>query len=136
MTPDRIPEMTATQAMVFQIAGELGRHFQPEEIQEVLRKRRIRMSRATLYRALEYLIRTGLVRRHSLDANSYVYEIMDRRHHDHMICIRCGAMIEFRHPRIEAVQARICEEQGFRPLTHSLYLLGYCRRCYARMAPI
>ena len=128
--------LTASQTIVLQAIRSAPRHFHPDDILNILKKRKIRISRATVYRILEHFIDQGIIKRHWLDQNQFRYELVDRKdHHDHMICLSCGDMFEFFDVEIEAIQQEICEEHRFRPLTHTMLLFGYCARCLARRVP-
>ena len=107
-------------------------HFDPELLQTRLRRRGVRVSRATIYRALEHLINGGLVRKTSLDLEhktSFYENTLVRRHHEHMVCLGCGTVIEFTSPRIEALQDEVCRKHRFKPIRHTHQIMGHCRRC-------
>jgi len=53
-------------------------------------------------------------------------------HHEHLICLRCGAVIEFRHERLERLKAVVAEEHGFQHTHHRLEIYGVCRECQQR----
>lgn len=88
-------------------------------------------SLATVYRTLAVLEREGLVGRHAFDgggAGAARYELGDAPHHDHLIDVETGAVIEFRDDRIEALQAEIARELGYEVIDHRLELFGRRRR--------
>ena len=108
-------------------------HFDPESLQSRLRRKGTRVSRATIYRTLDHLINSGLVRKTSLDLEhkSAFYEnTIVRRHHEHMVCIGCGAVIEFTSDEIESLQDEICDNHRFKPVRHTHQIMGYCRKCH------
>ena len=71
------------------------------------------------------------VEAHSFQNGKKTYERMFHvRHHDHLICTRCGKTIEFEHPLIEKYQLEICEQYGFTLKNHKMELLGICRDCH------
>ncbi len=107
------------------------RHFDVEELFEKLRKSKKFISRATIYRLLPLLIENGLIKEAIRCENKITYEhIYGHKHHDHMICIKCGKVIEFRNEKIEELQSAICKKYGFMPVDHRLGIKGYCSRCY------
>jgi Fur family ferric uptake transcriptional regulator len=111
----------------------ISEHFDPEFLQSRLRRRGTRVSRATIYRTLEHLINSGLVRKTSLDLEhktAFYENTLARRHHEHMICVGCGAVIEFTSDQIESLQDEICDRHRFKPVRHSHQILGYCRKCH------
>jgi Fur family ferric uptake transcriptional regulator len=105
-------------------------HFDAEELQQFLRRRRKPVSRATLYRTLDHLILAGLVKKHSFGRGHSQYEyVYGRKHHDHMVCDRCGRVIEFVNDRIESLQDQVCREHGFRATNHVMEIFGVCSEC-------
>ena len=111
----------------------ISEHFDPEVLQSRLRRKGTRVSRATIYRTLDHLINSGLVRKTSLDLEhkSAFYEnTIVRRHHEHMVCIGCGAVIEFTSDEIESLQDEICDSHRFKPVRHTHQIIGYCRKCH------
>lgn len=113
-------------------ALNLRGHFDPEALQAHLRRRGTRVSRATIYRTLDHLIGSGLVRKTSLDTGqkmAFYENTLDREHHEHMICLRCHRVIEFSSEEIERLQDAICDRHRFRPVRHTHQIMGYCSRC-------
>lgn len=108
-------------------------HFDAEALLAHLRSHNKSVSRATLYRTLDHLADAGLVHKHHFDEGHALFEhVHGRSHHDHMVCERCGAVIEFVSEQIEALQDQICRQHGFRALRHVHQLFGICRDCQAR----
>jgi len=107
---------------------ELGGHFDAEDAMRALAGR---ASKATVYRCLGLLVECGLIRRVRLgDEGSWRYErLATGDHHDHIVCLRCGKIIEFRNDEIERLQEEVCRRHGFRPLGHRMQIAGYCREC-------
>lgn len=108
-------------------------HFEAEELLLRLKKGRRRVSRATIYRTLELLVDAGLVRKISLGgAGAYFEHIWGHEHHDHLVCIRCGQVIEFSNEALEGLQNKICQAHGFKPQSHSLKIIGLCQKCHMK----
>jgi len=114
------------------------KHVSADELYEMLQKdprsKDLRISRATVYRTLSLMEEGGFVEALDLGRDQGVlYEhTLGHRHHDHMICLDCGRIIEFRHEGIEELQDRVVAEHGFEMSSHSLKILGTCRRCQAK----
>jgi Fur family ferric uptake transcriptional regulator len=105
-------------------------HFEADELLEHMREKRLKISRATVYRTLDLLVKSGMVRRVHLGEDHYHYErVTENSHHDHLICTTCGGVIEFHDPELEQRQLRICARRGFTPTFHNLQILGICSRC-------
>jgi len=126
------PERRAILEEVF----SLHKHFDADQLYESLRKRDEHLSRATIYRTLPLLVESNLIREvfHCQDKISYEH-IFGHEHHDHIICIKCGKIVEFKDDRIERLQEEICKRYGFRPVEHRLGIKGYCKECQPRGNP-
>jgi len=84
----------------------------------------------TVYRTLRLLTEAGLAKEHRFGESQGVFEKEDNaRHHDHLICTRCGRIIEFKEPSIEKMQEAVAEKYGFVVEDHKLELYGLCRSC-------
>jgi len=105
-------------------------HFEADELLFKMKAKSLKISRATIYRTLELLVRSGLVRRVHLGEDHYHYEyITGNSHHDHLICTTCGSVIEFHDPALEERQREVCERKKFTPTFHNLQILGVCDAC-------
>ncbi len=104
-------------------------HCDAETLFARLRKRRRNVSRATVYRTLDLLVESGLVERVRFATDTFHYEPVRTGHHDHMVCTRCGAVIEFVSEEIERLQRQACRAHGFQPESHRHVILGICRDC-------
>jgi Fur family ferric uptake transcriptional regulator len=128
------PERESILAEVYRIEG----HFRPEDLVARLRSRGSRISRATVYRTLDLLVDTGLVRKETFRGGGAYYEraheVQGHGHHDHLFCTSCGAIFEFHDEEIEGLQKRVCSEFGFEPHSHSHQISGICRDCRRRAA--
>jgi len=108
-------------------------HFEADELLFRLKDKGVKISRATIYRTLDLLVKAGLVRRVHLGEDHYHYESVESgSHHDHLICTTCGSVIEFHDPALEARQGEICLSHGFEPTYHNLQILGLCAACQRR----
>ena len=85
---------------------------------------------ATIYRTLDLLVRSGLVKEHDFGEGFKRYEpATGGQPHEHCICSSCGAVREFSNDRLERMIALLAEEVEFRPHHHRLEVYGLCRRC-------
>jgi Fur family ferric uptake transcriptional regulator len=107
-------------------------HFEADELLFKMKEKGVKISRATVYRTLELMVKSGMVRRVHLGEDHYHYEHVGsgkNAHHDHLICTTCGDVIEFHDPALEARQIEICERKKFTPTFHNLQILGVCDHC-------
>lgn len=105
-------------------------HFEADELLFKMKQKSVKISRATVYRTLELLVKSLMVRRVHLGEDHYHYEhVIGNSHHDHLICTTCGSVIEFNDPAIEARQREVCERKRFTPTFHNLQILGVCDAC-------
>ena len=83
-----------------------------------------RISLATVYRTVKLFEETGILEKHEFGDGRARYEPADRDHHDHLIDMQTGAVIEFVDPEIEALQVKIAQRLGYRLMGHRLELFG------------
>lgn len=102
------------------------RHMSAEAIYRALLDAHEDLGLATVYRVLTQFERAGLVTRHNFEGGTAVFELADRTHHDHMVCLDTGKVIEFFDERIEELQREIAKRYGYEIEDHSLVL--YVRR--------
>ena len=81
-----------------------------------------RISLATVYRTVKLFEETGILEKHEFGDGRARYEAADREHHDHLIDVHSGEVIEFVDPEIEALQERIATKLGYRLMGHRLEL--------------
>jgi Fur family ferric uptake transcriptional regulator len=113
------------------------KHFDIEELYEKLRKQGEHLSRATIYRTLPLLIESDLINETLRCQGRISYEhTFGHKHHDHMVCIKCGRIIEFRSEEIEKLQEGMCKKYGFKPLEHRLGIKGYCKSCQTEIKDV
>ena len=105
-------------------------HFSAEMIFEQLREMGEEIGLATVYRVLTQFEEAGLVERHNFEGGHAVYELDNGQHHDHLICLNCGKIIEFVDEEIEKRQQELAEKYKFQCVDHSLTLFGLCEDCH------
>lgn len=122
--------LTTERKGILEAIFSLHGHFDIEVLYRHLEGMGWSISRATIYRTLPLLIESGLVKEVGKSQNRSHYEhVFGHAHHDHLLCIECGKVIEFKDDEIERLQSEICKRFGFKPLEHRLALMGYCKEC-------
>ena len=115
------------------LSTRAGEHFSADELWERLRQKDKRVSKATVYRTLNLLVEKKVVEEHDFGKGQKYYErLLERPHHDHLICIRCGRIIEFESPEVERLQEKIAQRENFTIAYHSHKLFGTCERCHSK----
>ncbi|SRR6056297_683708 len=105
-------------------------HFDVEELYEKLKKKGKKISSASVYRTMPLLLGSGLVIE-SLRCNGKItYEyIYGHGHHGHMVCIKCGKVIEFQEKKFDELEKEMCKKYGFKPVEYKIGIKGYCKDC-------
>jgi Fur family ferric uptake transcriptional regulator len=98
------------------------RHMSAEDIYKELLNADEDIGLATVYRVLTQFAAAGLVTRHNFEGGHSVFELADGTHHDHMVCVDTGEVVEFVSDDIERLQNEIARKHGFELLDHSLVL--------------
>lgn len=98
------------------------RHLSAEDVYKILIDAGEDVGLATVYRVLTQFESAGLVERHNFDGGHAVFEIARGEHHDHMVCLDTGTVIEFHNEQIEQLQEQIASEHGYSLEDHSLVL--------------
>lgn len=98
------------------------KHVSAEDVYRALLEAGEDVGLATIYRVLTQFEAAGLVLRHHFDSGHSVFELDRGGHHDHMVCVKTGRVIEFKNEEIEKLQQQIAEEHGYELQDHSLVL--------------
>tara|TARA_B110000444_G_scaffold189106_1_gene178583 strand:+ start:2203 stop:2631 length:429 start_codon:yes stop_codon:yes gene_type:complete len=101
-------------------------HLSADEIHNKLVEHNESIGLATVYRVLTQLEIAGLIQKNQFSDNQSSYEIK-KQHHDHLICTKCGKIIEFMNDDLEALQEKISDKYQFRLDSHVMTLFGVCR---------
>lgn len=98
------------------------RHLSAEDIYKELLETGEDIGLATVYRVLTQFESAGLVTRHNFEGGHSVFEIDEGKHHDHMVCVETGEVIEFTNDEIERLQREIAHKHNYELIDHSLVL--------------
>jgi Fur family ferric uptake transcriptional regulator len=125
--------VTAQRERVAEVLFEATGHLSADDIERALRQRGVHVGKATVYRTLDLLAQSGMVAARDFGERFRRYEpVPGRQHHEHLICLRCGKVIEFTNERLERMKALVAEEYGFRHHHHRLEIFGTCPECQQR----
>ncbi|MDG9922082.1 MULTISPECIES: ferric iron uptake transcriptional regulator [unclassified Pseudomonas] len=115
-----LPRVKILQMLDSATSGQ--RHMSAEDVYKALMEAGEDVGLATVYRVLTQFEAAGLVERHNFDGGHAVFELADGGHHDHMVCVDSGEVIEFFDPEIEKLQKEIVKQHGFELVDHNLVL--------------
>lgn len=106
------------------------RHMSIEDLYLRLRSKHPNIGYATVYRTLKLFAESGIAREIQFGDGQTRYEhVAEGEHHDHLVCTRCGDIVEFKNETIEKLQAEVAASHGFLIETHKLELYGMCAKC-------
>lgn len=122
--------VTPQRLRVAEVLFGTHRHISAEEIREILESRKEPIGKATIYRTLDLLSKAGLVREHDFGDGFRRYEARPSRpRHEHLVCTRCGKVIEFESDAVDRLEREIAALHRFRPSRHKLEIYGLCEEC-------
>jgi Fur family ferric uptake transcriptional regulator len=110
-------KQTRQREAILEVFLSASGHITSEDLYQQVRARHPHIGYTTVYRTMKLLCEAGLA----------------HEHHDHLVCVRCGTIVEFECDMIEAAQDRIAKHYGFRVLRHRHELYGHCPECQKRM---
>jgi len=125
-------KMTRARETVLEAFLGLERHVTAEALYDEARRIDPAIGQATVFRSIKLFTDAGLAREACRDDGARKYEHAWRHgHHDHLMCVECGAVVEFQDNAIEKAQEAVYATHGYTPSVHRLELLGLCPACSA-----
>lgn len=122
--------LTYERKVIFDYVFNKQNHFEAEQLVGKLKTGVSRVSRATVYKTLKILEKSGFIREMQENPRHLHYEyVYGKVRHDHLLCESCGKVIEFKDKSIENLQKKICKKYNFIAKECSLQLIGLCRNC-------
>jgi Fur family ferric uptake transcriptional regulator len=103
-----------------------NQHISAEDVYKLLLIQNEEIGLATVYRVLNQFDDAGIVTRHHFEGGKSVFELAHKKHHDHLVCLKCGNVVEFEDDVIEQRQSDIAKSHKITLTNHSLYLYGEC----------
>ncbi len=108
-------------------------HISAEELYDRVKRKDPSVGYSTVYRTLKLIVNAGLGSERKFETHQSVFEPeFVGKHHDHLVCVKCGKIIEFENKRIEDLQKDVAEANSFQIEEHRLTLYGYCSDCRAK----
>jgi len=106
------------------------RHPTIDDLYELVRRKNPKIGLATVYRAMKVICDAGLAREVDFGDGIRRFEHKyQHQHHDHLVCLECGRVIEVLSPEIKKLQERLAKKYSFTSLRHRMQIFGICRKC-------
>lgn len=121
--------LTGPRRAVADLIGDWRGHFTADELLAESRRRRLGVTRATVFRSLDVLADLSLIERLDLPTGEHAFVACAPAHHHHIVCSSCGRSTEVNDNGLEAVAAAVERQSGYRVDTHRLELYGLCTGC-------
>ncbi len=123
-------KVTLERQKIYEEVASMNNHFDADELFERFKAKGLPISRDTVYRNLPLLLEAGRVQKSAGEGKREYFENMEAGgHHDHMICVHCGTIVEFRSEAFEALQQKLCEKHRCKLIYHDHRLFVECARC-------
>ncbi len=103
-------------------------HISAEDLYKLMLEHDEEIGLATIYRVLNQFDDAGIVTRHHFEGGKSVFELANKKHHDHLVCMDCGQVIEFTDDVIETRQEAVAKAHNIELTNHSLYMYGNCTK--------
>lgn len=121
---------TAQRRLITELFFRANGHLSIDDLLARVRRKDPRVGYATVYRTLKLLVECELAAERHFGDGRTRFEIRDEaEHHDHLICLSCGRIVEFEDERIELMQEQVAERHGFSVSSHKHELYGVCAEC-------
>ena len=121
-------KVTLPRLKILQILQEPeNQHISAEDVYKILIEHGEEIGLATVYRVLNQFDDAGILNRHHFEGGKSVFEISHKDHHDHLVCLKCGKVVEFEDDIIEERQIAVAKKHNMKLTHHSLYLYGECQ---------
>ncbi|MHB1948364.1 MAG: ferric iron uptake transcriptional regulator [Gammaproteobacteria bacterium] len=123
-------KVTLPRVKILQILENANEHhLSAEDVYRILLESSEDIGLATVYRVLTQFEEAGLVVRHNFEGGHSVFELDHGKHHDHLVCVKCGRVEEFVDAVIEERQQHVAKKAGYIITDHSLNIYGICGTC-------
>lgn len=124
---------TRQRELILETFLKIGGHVSAEELYNKVVRRDPSIGLATVYRTLGLLCECGIAQQQEFGEGRTRFEIVhEYQHHDHLICTKCGRIIEFENCNIERLQEKVAKDNQFTIYTHKLEIYGLCSECKSR----
>ena len=127
---DKNQHFTKQRALIFQEFLQAGTHLSVEELYGIVKKKEPSIGQVTVFRTLKLLEEAGIANPVNFGDRTVRYEISFKtKHHDHLVCVNCGKVIEVLDTKLEKRKEKICQKYNFSSSHHRLEIFGTCKGC-------
>lgn len=121
---------TKQRQQILKVFYSKGGHISVDELYDILKKKYPNIGYATVYRTLKLFHNIGLAEGLKIGNQKMLYEHKyENKHHDHLVCIKCGSLIEISSNELEDLQEKLAKKNDFEIIDHKLILYGFCSKC-------
>jgi Fur family transcriptional regulator, ferric uptake regulator len=118
---------TRQRQAIAEVFFESGQHLSLDDLLELAKARHPSVGYATVYRTMKILAESGLATEHKFSEGLVRYEpAVEGEHHDHLICVDCGRIVEYEDEEVERLQHALATRHGFRVVSHRHEIYGKC----------
>jgi Fur family ferric uptake transcriptional regulator len=122
-------KITSPRITVLEIFNQSdARHLSAEDVYKKVLQHEGDIGIATVYRVLTQFADAGILVATNFETGKTTFELNEGGHHDHLVCLSCGAVVEFHDEDIESRQEKIAKQHGFQLINHSMSLYGLCAK--------
>jgi Fur family ferric uptake transcriptional regulator len=125
---------TEQREIILETIQRADKHLDADEIYQLARQKSRSISLSTVYRSLQLFKELELIEEHQFNGTRRYYEITPHSKHQHMVCLGCGRIFEFKCPSSERLKSEIGRDEGFKVTDAEVRLLGYCPECQQQLA--
>ena len=121
---------TAQRSLIFEEFLRAKTHLSVEELYGIVKKQEASIGQVTVFRTLKLLEEAGIANPVNFGDRTVRYELSFKTdHHDHLVCVKCGKVIEVLDNKMEKRKEKICQKHNFIPSHHRLEIFGICQAC-------
>jgi Fur family ferric uptake transcriptional regulator len=122
-------KVTSPRITVLEIFNQsVSRHLSAEDVYKKVLEHEGDIGLATVYRVLTQFADAGILVATNFETGKTTFELNEGGHHDHLVCLNCGCVVEFHDEEVESRQEKIAKKHGFKLINHSMSLYGLCSK--------
>ncbi|GAB4420907.1 MAG: Fur family transcriptional regulator [Anaerolineae bacterium] len=121
--------LTVQRQWVIEALCDRGEHLTVQQVQSRLTQQGASLTETTVYRILQWLKERGVVAQTDLGQSGVVYQIIDRQPHHHLVCLRCGQIVDLDDSIMDGLRAELRRRYDFEPRIDHMAVFGLCRAC-------